>query len=70
MAHDGLARTIRPVHTMIDGDLVFALSLGEQKADAGLVASMVHYGTYEISAIKAELSEAGIPVRSMLQPCC
>jgi L-aminopeptidase/D-esterase-like protein len=28
MAHDGLARTIRPVHTMSDGDIVFALGTG------------------------------------------
>jgi L-aminopeptidase/D-esterase-like protein len=26
MAHDGLARAIRPVHTPLDGDTVFALS--------------------------------------------
>ncbi len=40
MAHDGLARTIRPVHTMIDGDIVFALSLGDKKADAGLAGAV------------------------------
>jgi L-aminopeptidase/D-esterase-like protein len=28
VAHDGLARTIRPVHTMFDGDTVFALATG------------------------------------------
>jgi L-aminopeptidase/D-esterase-like protein len=28
MAHDGLARSIRPIHTMSDGDVVFALSTG------------------------------------------
>jgi L-aminopeptidase/D-esterase-like protein len=28
VAHDGLARTIRPVHTMHDGDTVFALGTG------------------------------------------
>ena len=28
MAHDGLARTIRPVHTMTDGDALFALATG------------------------------------------
>jgi L-aminopeptidase/D-esterase-like protein len=28
MAHNGLAQTIRPVHTMLDGDTVFALALG------------------------------------------
>jgi len=29
MAHDGLARTIRPVHTMFDGDTIFALATGK-----------------------------------------
>ena len=28
MAQDGLARTIRPIHTMSDGDIVFALGTG------------------------------------------
>ena len=28
MAHDGLARSINPVHTMSDGDIVFALATG------------------------------------------
>jgi len=28
MAHDGLARSINPVHTMGDGDVVFALATG------------------------------------------
>ncbi|HYJ68412.1 MAG TPA: P1 family peptidase [Nocardioidaceae bacterium] len=27
--HDGLARSIRPVHTMVDGDTVFALATGQ-----------------------------------------
>jgi L-aminopeptidase/D-esterase-like protein len=31
MAHDGLARAIRPVHTMLDGDTVFAVSVGWSK---------------------------------------
>jgi L-aminopeptidase/D-esterase-like protein len=30
VAHDGLARTIRPVHTMFDGDTVFALATGDE----------------------------------------
>ncbi len=29
MAHNGLARSIRPVHTMLDGDTVFALATGK-----------------------------------------
>jgi L-aminopeptidase/D-esterase-like protein len=33
MAQDGLARTIRPAHTMLDGDTVFALATGGRKVD-------------------------------------
>jgi L-aminopeptidase/D-esterase-like protein len=29
MAHDGLARTVRPAHTMFDGDTLFALATGQ-----------------------------------------
>jgi len=37
------------------------LNLG--KADAALIASMVHYGNYTIAQIKREVAAAGIPVR-------
>lgn len=37
--------------------------LQEGKADAALVASMVHYGTYTVPQIKDELAAAGVPVR-------
>lgn len=40
MAHDGLARTIRPVHTTMDGDTLFALSLGDIEADPGLIGAV------------------------------
>jgi len=40
MAHDGLARSILPVHTMWDGDTIFALSKGNVKADINLVSLM------------------------------
>ncbi len=33
ISHDGLALTIRPVHTMVDGDTMFALSTGEVYGD-------------------------------------
>jgi L-aminopeptidase/D-esterase-like protein len=29
VAHDGVARAIRPVHTMVDGDVVFAMATGQ-----------------------------------------
>ena len=39
MAHDGLARTIRPAHTMLDGDVIFALSTGTRKANVTSVGT-------------------------------
>ena len=42
-AHDGLARSIRPVHTPMDGDVVFAVSTapaGEQVAGAEQLAHL------------------------------
>jgi L-aminopeptidase/D-esterase-like protein len=30
MAHDGLARSIRPAHTMFDGDTVFGMATGRR----------------------------------------
>ena len=44
MAHDGLARAIRPSHTLHDGDTLFALSTGKRRADVnaiGIVAAEV-----------------------------
>jgi cyclase len=39
--------------------------LTEGKADAALVASMVHYGHFTISEIKAYLTEQGVKVRTL-----
>ena len=40
MAHDGMARAIRPIHTMFDGDTVFALSTGTIPADVTTIGSV------------------------------
>jgi L-aminopeptidase/D-esterase-like protein len=39
MAHDGLARAVRPAHTMFDGDTLFALATGQKDADVNLVGA-------------------------------
>ena len=39
MAHDGYARSIRPVHTTADGDSIYAVSAGTVAADQDLVGS-------------------------------
>jgi cyclase len=38
--------------------------LAEGKADAALIASMVHYGKYTVGEIKERLAAAGLPVRA------
>lgn len=39
MAQDGLATTIRPSHTLFDGDTLFALSTGKIKVDVNVVGA-------------------------------
>ena len=39
MAHDGLARAVRPAHTMYDGDTLFALATGQKRGDVNLVGA-------------------------------
>ncbi len=63
MAHDGLARTIRPAHTMLDGDTIFALATGEHAADVNIVGA---YGAEVFAqailrAVRLAKPVAGIP---------
>ncbi len=39
MAHDGLARAVKPAHTLFDGDTIFALATGEVAGDVNLVGA-------------------------------
>ncbi len=39
MAHDGLARAVRPAHTMLDGDTLFALSTGNKKVEVSVIGA-------------------------------
>ena len=38
MAHDGLARAVRPAHTPVDGDVFFALATGATEAAVDIIA--------------------------------
>ncbi|HKS41565.1 MAG TPA: P1 family peptidase [Blastocatellia bacterium] len=40
MAHDGMARAIKPIHTMFDGDTIFALSTGKLQSDVTTIGSV------------------------------
>ncbi len=40
MAQNGIGRSIRPAHTMYDGDLVFSLSYGDKSSDVNLIGEV------------------------------
>ena len=49
-AHDGLARTIRPVHTMVDGDTIFGLATGSVAVNWSEVMLGLATGAAEVIA--------------------
>ncbi len=67
MAHDGLARSINPVHTMGDGDTLFALATGTagRSADVTLIGALAAEVTARavLNAVRAavRLSRPGLP---------
>jgi L-aminopeptidase/D-esterase-like protein len=52
MAQDGIARVIRPSHTMLDGDSIFALATGGKKADVSAVGAFAAEAL-EIAIVRA-----------------
>jgi L-aminopeptidase/D-esterase-like protein len=63
MAQDGLARTIRPAHTMLDGDVIFALSTGSRKTDVSTVGAYAAEVVAEaiLRGVKMAKSAGGLP---------
>jgi len=63
MAHDGVARTIRPAHTMQDGDTIFALSTGNRKSDVTSVGSFAAEVMAQaiVRAVTMAKSAGGLP---------
>jgi L-aminopeptidase/D-esterase-like protein len=63
MAHDGLARTIRPAHTMLDGDTIFALATGKRRADPSIVGAFAAEVTAQaiVRAVQTARPAAGLP---------
>lgn len=71
MAQDGLARTIRPVHTPFDGDTVFALATGERSAlplaVLGAIAADIVAQAVERSVLQAT-ALGGLPAAADYSP--
>ena len=66
MAHDGLARTIRPAHTLFDGDTIFALATGGIKVDANIVGAYAAEAMSRaiVRAVLAAQPAGGLPAAS------
>lgn len=67
-AHDGLARVVRPSHTLYDGDTLFALSTGQVRAALPLVSDMAAEAVALaiLNGIRAARDAGGLPSASSL----
>jgi L-aminopeptidase/D-esterase-like protein len=63
MAQDGISRAIRPAHTMLDGDTVFALATGEVQADVNTVGAFAAEALAQavLRAVRAAYGAGGVP---------
>ena len=63
LGHDGYARSIRPVHTSLDGDSIYAVSVGDVIADREVVGLMAAEVISEaiIRAVDSAESAYGFP---------
>ena len=66
MAHNGLAQTIRPAHTMFDGDTIFALATGEKTANVNIVGAFAAemMASAVLRAVFKATKAAGLPTAS------
>ena len=63
MGHDGVARAIRPAHTMLDGDTIFAMATGSVRADATTVGAFAAEVVTEaiLRAVRSAAPAGGLP---------
>ena len=61
MAHDGLARSINPIHTMFDGDTIFALGTGKSgKAGNPTLLGVMAAEAMALAVVRAARAAKGI----------
>jgi L-aminopeptidase/D-esterase-like protein len=62
-AHQGLVRAVRPVHTLMDGDIAFALSSGDRRApfDALALAAAEAVAQAILRAVRLARTMGGLP---------
>jgi L-aminopeptidase/D-esterase-like protein len=59
MSHDGYARSMRPSHTMVDGDTIFALSVGDLDADLNALGALASRAVEEAVADAVRSARGG-----------
>jgi L-aminopeptidase/D-esterase-like protein len=66
MAQNGLARTIRPAHTMFDGDTIFTLATGKKNADVNIVGAFAVEVMAQavLRAVRAAQPAGGLPAQA------
>ena len=71
MAHDGFARSIRPVHTSADGDSIYAVSVGNVRADQDVAGALAAEVVSEAitRAVNSAESAYGFPAAKDLSFC-
>lgn len=69
MAQTGLARTVRPCHSIFDGDIVFAFSTGDKQCDLQTLGTIAAKLTAEaiVNAVKAADGRGLLPAWKDLQ---
>ncbi|MGN0483865.1 MAG: P1 family peptidase [Lachnospiraceae bacterium] len=69
MAHNGYARSIKPLHTSADGDTIYALSVGSVQADGDMIGTLAADVMSEaiMKAVKSAESAYGYPSYTELQ---
>ena len=68
MAHDGLARSINPVHTATDGDVLFALATGASGRPAATPGHLTLLGTLAAEVTARAVLNAVRAARGLAQP--
>jgi len=58
MAHDGLARAVRPVHTPFDGDVIFALATGRHALNGPRAFHIARLGNLAADCVARALARA------------
>lgn len=65
MAHDGLARAIRPVHTPFDGDTLFAMATGERELGDNRPLALTRLGAVAADCVARAVAHGVLAAKTL-----